>query len=230
MRDLLRNTVVRHILLIVLSVVVPVVGASAQSQKFEFATHFTSFDAGREYSPGFGGTFAYNVTRRVGLESTLNFFPGDPRSNFGNHQPLLLGGSFTGGNVLQGFFGAKVGILQFKKAEFFVRLKPGFTSFSDIAYRVVTGIGGATGPDVTLGGRQTWFALDFGGGAKFYPTKTVFLRFDIGDTYIRYGSFPTTIYPAGAPPGTQSAGNYQGSPAHSLQVSTGVGFRFGGAK
>ena len=170
MKGALCNTALRCIMLIVLLAVFTFAGAHAQTQKLELSTHFTSFDTGREYAPGFGGTFAYNVTRRVGLESTLNFFPGDSRANFGNGQRLLLGGSFTGSNVLQGFFGVKLNILQFKKAEFFARVKPGFASFGDISYRVVTGLGGATAPDVTLGGRQTWFALDFGAGAKFYPT------------------------------------------------------------
>jgi hypothetical protein len=198
------------------------VPAHAQSRRFEIANHFTFLNVG-ERAPGFGGTFSYNVTRRFGLESTLNFFPGDPRSNLGSRIRPVLGG-WNLGNILQGQFGAKGVVLRSRKAEFFLKAKPGFVSFSDERYSGTAGLG----PFLATGGRQTSFALDIGGGVELYPTRSTFLRLDLGDTYFRYNSFTTVMRISGLGGAfiMPNAG-FRGSSVHTLQLSTGVGLRFG---
>jgi hypothetical protein len=195
--------------------------AAAQSRRFEASTHFTFLDVG-ERTPGFGGTLTYNVTNRVGLESTLSFFPGDPPSNLGSSIRPVLGGWNTG-NILQGQFGPKVVVVRKRNAQF----------FSDLRYRASAGIGGSgiTGDISAIAGRQTSFALDVGGGAEFLPTQRTFLRFDIGDTYFRYNAFTTTLNgPGFAGVGILPVVGFRGSSVHTLQISTGVGLRFGGSK
>ncbi len=130
----MRN-IIRFSRAIMLAVLFTVVSAAAQSRGFELATRFTSLDTGPEHAPGLGATFTYNVSRRIGLESTLNFFPGDPRACFGNSGPQPIIGAWRGGNILQGQFGVKAVVLRLKKVELFARVAPGFASFSDVASR-----------------------------------------------------------------------------------------------
>jgi hypothetical protein len=150
----MRN-IIRFSRVIILAILFTGVSAVAQS-RFELATHFTSLNTGPEHAPGLGATLTYNVSRRIGLESTLNFFPGDPRARFGNSGPPPVLGAWRGGNILQGQFGVKVVVLRLKKVELFARVEPGFASFSDVANRASLGPGGAGSQYLnTLGGRQT---------------------------------------------------------------------------
>ena len=54
--------------------------------------------------------------------------------------------------------------------------------------------------------RATEFALDYGGVLELYPSRHVALRFDVGDTVIRFGNLGFT--------------------SHNLQITPGVAFRF----
>jgi len=211
-------------ILVAFALVIGALAAQAQSRRFEIASHFTFLDVG-ERSPGFGCTFDYNLTRRFGLESTLNFFPGDPRSNLGSPLRPVLGG-WNLGNILQGQFGAKAVFLHSRKADFFVKAKPGFVSFSDVRYLASTGIGGSgSGALVLPAGRQTSFAFDVGGGVEVYPSQSTFLRLDIGDTYFRYNPFTTTTSGLSGASILPVLG-FRGSSVHTLQLSIGVGLRF----
>jgi hypothetical protein len=214
-------------ILAALVLVVIAVPAPAQSRRFELASHFTFLDVG-ERAPGLGATLTYNLNRRFGLESTLNFFPGDPLSNLGSRTRPVLGGWNTG-NILQGQFGARVIVLRSKNTQFFIKAKPGFVSFSDVRYHATSGIGGLGSGDVAaLAGRQTSFALDVGGGAEFHPNQRIFVRFDIGDTYFRYNAFTTTLNgPAFAGFSILPVVGFRGAEAHTLQLSTGIGMRLG---
>jgi hypothetical protein len=55
---------------------------------------------------------------------------------------------------------------------------------------------------------ETQFALDYGGVVELYPARPFALRFDVGDTVIRYSNFVTPFF------------------THNLQISTGVALRF----
>ncbi len=209
-----------------IAIVLLPMAAHGQSRRFDFSTHFTLLDVG-ERTSGFGTTLTYNATPRFAFESTLNFFPGDAHTNLGTSLNPVIG-DWKVGNVLQGQFGAKANVFRARKAQFFVKVKPGFVSFSNMRYVAPLGIGGPADGDLTApAGRQTSFALDIGGGAEFYPSPRTLFRFDIGDTYFRYNSFSATLMGATAGLGTGALLVFPGSSVHSLQISTGVGLRFG---
>jgi hypothetical protein len=85
--------------------------------------------------------------------------------------------------------------------------------------------GGVTSLD-PLRERKTHFSMDVGGVLEFYPTRRTLVRFDAGDTIIRYGAhdeFAPFIF--GTPPALARVGP---EVRHNFQFTAGVGFRFGG--
>jgi hypothetical protein len=152
--------------------------------------------------PGFGGRFTFNLTKNLGLDSEVNFFP---RQDNGST-------NLVGRRITQGLFGAKVG-KRFEKAGVFGKARPGFVSYSNAILshdaRITT----------FQFGRLTHFAFDVGGVVELYPSRRTVVRLDVGDTIVRYGS-QTFIDIFGQPnllaPFTR----------HNLQFGAGVGFRF----
>jgi opacity protein-like surface antigen len=172
-----------------LLLMVPTQNAQAQSRsetpKVEIGAHYTllrfsDFDTN---DSGVGGRLTYNLSDNFGIETEFNFFP-EERLNFAN------GTSLTSRRT-QGLFGAKYG-LRSEKAGFFGKIRPGFIRFGE-----------GSSP---LGVSATEFALDIGGVVELYPTRPVALRFDVGNTLIRFGSLGFT--------------------SNNLQISTGVAYRF----
>jgi hypothetical protein len=98
----------------------------------------------------------------------------------------------------QGLFGVKYG-MRSEKAGIFGKLRPGFVHFSEGT------------PLLPGSSSQTEFAFDFGGVFELYPSRSVALRFDVGDTLIRLSN-PLLV----AEPTFR----------HNLQIATGVAFRF----
>jgi hypothetical protein len=179
-----------------LLLMVPAQNAQAQSQsetpKVEIGAHYTflrlrDFDTNDN---GVGTRVTFNLADSFGLEGELNFFP-QKRPNFAT---LLSVDS----KRTQGLFGVKYG-MRSEKAGIFGKFRPGFIRFSE---------GTSLSP---LSSSQTEFAFDFGGVFELYPARAVALRFDVGDTVIRFSNpivFGDTAY------------------RHNLQISTGVAFRF----
>ena len=179
-----------------LLLMVPAQNAQAQGRsetpKVEVGAQYTLLRF-RDFSvtdSGVGGRVTYNVTDNIGIEGELNFFP-QKRSNSLTVFPLFVDSTRT-----QGLFGVKTG-LRSEKAGIFGKIRPGFVRFGDSG--VVPGLG------------FTQFALDFGGVFELYPTRSVALRFDVGDTVIRLTN-----------PNLVSNTFY----SNNLQISTGVAFRF----
>ena len=180
-----------------LLLMVPTQNAQAQSQsetpKVEIGAHYTLLRF-RDFSvtdSGVGGRVTYNISDNIGIEGELNVFP-QKRSNDLTLFPLFIDSSRT-----QGLFGVKTG-LRSEKAGIFGKFRPGFVRFGESG---VLGVGQSF----------TQFALDIGGVFELYPSRSVALRFDVGDTVIRFGSNFTggdTFY------------------SNNLQISTGVAFRF----
>ena len=180
-----------------LLLMVPTQNAQAQSQsetpKVEIGAHYTllrfrDFDI---TDNGVGGRVTFNLSDNIGVEGELNYFP-QKRSN-----DLTISSLFIDSTRTQGLFGVKTG-LRSEKAGIFGKFRPGFVRF------------GESGLDPT-GQTFTQFAMDIGGVFELYPTRSVALRFDVGDTVIRFGSNFTggdTFY------------------SNNLQISTGVAFRF----
>ncbi len=183
------------------------VGAQSNTPKIEVGAQFSAIriiepGISTRTEPGFGGRLTYNVTRNIGLEAELGFFP--------KRSERIT--NLSGGRTIQGLFGAKVGIRR-EKVGVFGKLRPGFLSFS-----------GAL-PDIFIPpqfGRVTHFALDAGGVVEFYPTRRSIIRFDLGDTVIHYGK-QTFSRSSGNTILTIRTFNHN---THNVQFSAGIGIRF----
>lgn len=201
--------------------------AQSDAPKFEVgaqfsAMHFDDFDPGNEvvrrefpnllsstfnnekWEPGLGLRFTYNLTRIIGLEAEVNFFPRDkdptPR--------------FSGGRKTEYLFGPKIGFRS-KRFGLFGKARPGFVRFNRFPtiFRIIRSPS-TIEVDVTDSGPANFFALDVGGVAEVYASRRIAIRFDIGDTIIHYRQRdePNNLAPAYT--------------RHNLQLSAGVGFRF----
>jgi hypothetical protein len=172
---------------------VPAQNAQAQSRsrsetpKVEVGVQYSllRFTDADQTDSGVGGRVTYNTSDNFSLETEFNFFPQE-RVNFAN---------LTSANSrrMQGLFGAKYGI-RTQKFGIFGKARPGFIRFSE-----------GSSP---IGSPATEFALDLGGVFELYPTRPVALRFDVGNTLIRFSSLGS------------------GFTSNNLQVSTGLAFRF----
>jgi hypothetical protein len=164
--------------------------STSETPKVEIGGHYTFLrfsDFGTITDNGVGGRVTYNLSDNFGLETEFNFFP-EERANLANLTTL------DGSRRMQGLFGAKYGVRS-EKFGVFGKLRPGFIRFGE--------------GDVIPGSSATEFALDIGGVLELYPTRPVALRFDIGNTLIRFGSL-----------------GGDGFTSNNLQISTGVAFRF----
>jgi len=200
--------------------------ANAQSgdKKFEVGGQFSVlssttrtasgivFTEDRTNVPGGGGRFGYNVSKYFGLEAEVNFFPRDR--------------DVEGGQKFQGLFGVKAG-KRFDKVGVFGKARPGFVRFEKGDY--VFGTGGCftvfPPPLACFQSRATTnFAFDVGGVVEVYPSRNTLIRFDVGDTMIRFNQRNVAatsdvfaglvVFPAPA------------ETKHNLQASAGFGFRF----
>jgi hypothetical protein len=163
--------------------------STSETPKIEIGAHYTLLrfsDFGTVSDSGVGSRVTYNLSDNFGLETEFNFFP-ERRLNFAN---LTSGDS----RRMQGLFGAKYGVRS-EKFGIFGKIRPGFIRFGE--------------GEVVAGSAATEFALDIGGVVELYPTRPVALRFDIGNTLIRFGSL-----------------SGDGFTSNNLQISTGVAFRF----
>ena len=162
---------------------------------------------------GFGPRIGYNATSYLTLEAEMNFFPRDR--------------DLEGGRKVQGLFGAKVG-KRFEKAGIFAKARPGFVRFSRGDY---IGSPLALCPAVfppPIGCFQpvakTNFAIDIGGVAELYPSENTIIRFDAGDTIIRFGD--RRVAATSNTFNSLAVVPVAAETKHNLQVSVGFGFRF----
>ena len=161
---------------------------------------------------GFGGRFGYNFSKSLAFESEVNFFPRDR--------------GVEGGRKTQALFGGKVG-KRFENVGVFAKARPGFIRFEKGDYFQPGGCPTVFPPP--LGCYRpvatTNFAIDLGGVLEYYPSKNTVIRFDAGDTIIR---FDTRIAAADqAPPRVGLAAfSKPAETTHNFQSSVGIGFRF----
>src|SRR5262245_32586268 len=157
----------------------------SETPKVEIGAHYTllRFTDADISDSGVGSRITYNASDNFSLETEFNFFP-ERRLNFAN---------LTSGDTrrMQGLFGAKYGVRS-EKFGIFGKVRPGFIRFGE--------------GEVVAGSAATEFALDIGGVIELYPTRPVALRFDIGNTLIRFSSIGG------------------GFTSNNLQISTGVAF------
>ena len=156
---------------------------------------------------GFGGRVTMNISRSFALEAEANVFPVDKSANPTIGVPIRV--TEPGGRKFQAVFGPKIGH-RWQKFGVFGKVRPGL--FRIDRFEAVEQIGS----DFVLGDVRhglVFFNLDIGGVAEYYPSKRTILRFDAGDTIIRYGAQePKDINPSFT--------------RHNLQLSVGFGFRF----
>lgn len=170
---------------------------------------FSGFSDERVSDIGLGGTLTYNLSRFVSLEAETNYFPRIKDNNF------FLGPTNAGRKV-QGLFGVKAGVRQ-GKIGIFGKFRPGFTHFSGIF-----DCPGANALDNQCGPHPKMeFTTDVGGVVEYYMTRHVMLRFDAGDTIIRFAKrqmFEVDLSDLPEP--------VRGKTTHNFQISAGIGYRF----
>lgn len=186
--------------------------------KIELGIHFSSINTGpndlfslnRDHArseAGAGVRFGYNLTRYLALEAETNFFPNENLPTFRN-----------GGNLWQSQFGAKVG-KRFEKWGVFAKARPGFVSSSQVFTQTGTQTATFNGQTFTFPifeiKRRNFFSMDVGGVVELYPSRRVLVRFDVGDTIVRYGDDPLTIV----------ANARETRYAHQFQFTSGIAFR-----
>jgi hypothetical protein len=160
---------------------------------------------------GIGGRITYNFNRYIAAEGELNFFPRDYRKVISN---------FTGGRLTQGLFGGKFGFTK-RRFGLFGKVRPGFESsgHAEIPHFLQGDGPDRNNPFGFEKIRATQFALDVGGVFEWYPSRRTILRFDVGDTIVRYPNILFTHFPDGA---TTVRSVY----SHRPQFSAGFALRF----
>ena len=199
--------------------------ACAQSEKkFEIGAQFSTLSTQthrvsgltvreeQKHVQGLGGRFGYNFSEHFAAEAEVNFFPRDR--------------DLEGGRKFQGLFGVKVG-QRFDKVGVFAKARPGFVRFEKGDY--VFGPGGCITifppPLACFQSRATTnFAFDVGGVVEVYPSKNTLIRFDVGDTMIRFDQ--RNVAATSDVFANLVAFPVPAETKHNLQASAGFGFRF----
>jgi hypothetical protein len=188
--------------------IVPAARAQQEYSRFEIAAHFSLIRlldaAGNAQShSGFGARLGLNLTRRLALESQLDFFPG-------HASPFL---QQQGGHALQAVFGIRGKVIQSKHFAVYGLLRPGFIHFEKVP------IFSATVPLTFTIRPATYFLVNLGGGIEFYPSPRVITRFELsGNPY----AIPNFTAPAASGFVTRP-----GEITDHFGISVGVGYRLG---
>jgi len=189
----------------------------ARDRRFEVGGQFGSLTKGNSLlfsstgnqlntGLGGGGWFTYNLRPQIGLDATLMYFP--------KNEGLLVNFQ-SGGNTVEGLFGAKVGLKR-GKVGYFAKARPGFLHFD----KTLADFSAQTAPSPHFTS-LTHPVLDVGGIVEIYPSRRTMLRFDAGDTIWWIGSRKLQgLIPQ------QPIVVAQGDVRHTIQLTTGFGFRF----
>jgi hypothetical protein len=195
---------------------VPVFAQQPEPAKLEIGAQFSSLTLaapGVKREVGVGGRVTYNLTDNLAVEAEGNYFPSGSTRGF-----------TPGGSILQGQFGLKAG-KRWDRFGIFAKARPGFVSFDGtFAARQAgtTTLNGMQFPVYDLNRiiRTTHFSMDLGGVLEVYPSRRVIVRFDAGDTMIRYGAHDTLDFSH-----TPEFFRAPAQTTHNFQFSAGVSFR-----
>jgi hypothetical protein len=179
----------------------------------------TTFSEGSEVEPGFGARIGYHLTPNFAVEAEGNFFPRERE--------------FAGGRKAQGLFGVKAG-KRFEQVGVYAKARPGFVRFSEGDLRPRPNVACVAVFPPPLGcfepNPKTHFAFDVGGVFEYYPTARTLIRFDAGDTIIRFGEHRVPVVvdpPSGSlAPTRLVVGVAPSETTHNFQGSLGFGVRF----
>lgn len=168
---------------------------------------------GRDTNYGFGGRFGYRLSKYFTLEAEGNFF----------HRDNLL----DDGRKVQGFFGVKAG-KRFQKVGVFAKARPGFVRYSRGDYRFVAPCIALFPPPIGCFQpvARTDFAIDVGGVFEYYPSKRTIIRFDAGDTIVRFPDRNASAFQTNSPVFSLVVLPTAAGTKHHFQSSVGFGFRF----
>ena len=158
--------------------------AQENHTRFELGAQFSTIQetpsgGGSQSYPGFGGRLDLNLTRRLALETEVDFFP--------QHTPPLF--RVQGGQSFQAVFGVRAKVVQTRRISVFGLLRPGLLHFTD------TLDFNSTPSTQFKDTPATYFQLNLGGGFEYYPSERWVLRADITGNPYRIGN---TKFPLGA--------------------------------
>ena len=206
-----RQRVAPWFYLFVLLFAVPVVPAVLAQQEY------SRFEVGGQYSlirlldasgnaqshSGFGGRLDVNLTRRLALESQLDFFP--------HHASPFL--QQQGGHTLQALFGVRGKVIQSKHFAVYGLLRPGLIHFEKVAvFSSALPLSFTTRP-------ATYFLVNLGGGIEFYPAPRFVTRFEISGNPYRIANSTA--------PAASGFVIRPGEITDHFGISLGVGYRLG---
>jgi hypothetical protein len=152
---------------------------------------------------GFGGHFDFNLGPHLAFDSALLYFP--------KSEPVVTAQS--GGKVLEGLFGAKIGLRR-DRVGYFLTVRPGFLRYSQTVTQYP-----ASPTGVFAFAPNTVGALNVGSAIEVYTSRRTMLRFDVGDTMLYV---PAKKVPQPPLPPIFVYRDFR----HTIQISTGFGFRF----
>ncbi|MFL6254442.1 MAG: outer membrane beta-barrel protein [Pyrinomonadaceae bacterium] len=197
--------------------------ASAQEQdvpKVEIGVQYSSLSinlpgfGGTENAPGVGARVTYNLTDYFAVEAEGNIYPSETQRDY-----------TTGGDSQQMQFGVKAG-KRWQRFGLFAKARPGFVSFGDTLTPVQ--VQGGSLPVFNFEReRKTHFSMALGGVLEFYPSRRMLVRFDAGDTIIRYGEHPELQTSFTGTTSSSFIGPAPSQTMHNFQFAAGVGFRLG---
>jgi hypothetical protein len=175
---------------------------------------------GTENVAGFGARVTYNLSDYFAVEAEGNVFPTGASTDY-----------TTGGASQQAQFGVKVG-KRWNRFGVFAKARPGFISFGNtfnpISVQTLLPDGNPTLiTQFNPGNRKTHFSTDVGGVLEFYPSRRMLVRFDAGDTIIRFGEHDEVSGVVSSFV-TPSVFRAPAETTHSFQFTAGIGFRFRG--
>lgn len=196
----------RFFFTVVMLLAVAPAGVRAQTEEYKYEAGVVFTAVGAENlegaSRGLGARFGYNFNDHFALDAETAFFP---RRHLGNDQ--------TGQNV-QGFVGLKAGG-RTKYVGLFAKARPGAMFIGDS----VSGFDCSNRRGFRLcRPEHSHLALDAGLVAEVYPSSRTIIRFDVGDTIVRFRNARRDIF-TGAEAGSTSV-------LHNLQASVGFSYRF----
>jgi hypothetical protein len=166
---------------------------STAAQTFQLSGHYSALalEYPDQTRSGAGASLVIAPRNWIGADLSASFFAAE---DVGGRAWQLLAGPRIGGT--------------WEGLGLFARVRPGFIRFSERFYAPdVICIAIFPPPEACLA-NATNFSLDLGGTVEVAPTPATVLRFDLGDSLIRYRR------PDGA------------SWKHSLQFTAGLGWRF----
>jgi len=156
---------------------------------------------------GIGGRAGYRLSKHLKMEGEVVFFPQYAGRPFDGAGPM-----YRGWGKIQALAGVVAG-RRFGAATLFMKTRPGavrFERFPEIFMlrrfeeAVLLGSGDSH--------PRTCLAVDIGGGVEYPVSSRVVLRFDLGDTVIRYRPSPSELNPKFS--------------RHNVQAISALGFRF----